>query len=169
MGNKLFKYRTEQQTDKNVKEVDTLSIVSEHGVLVEPKMEPLPTPVQACACETALAPACACETLQACVCEIAPAQALACETVPVPIIVTSDIAESLSKSLPIDIPIPEPIVERTSEIVEDNNICETDNNNNNTAEIESLSSISEEDGFKSEPNTEESDLSSDEDVLKLDE
>ena len=141
MGNRLFKQRTEQQTDKNVKEVDTLSVISEHGALVEPKIEPLPAPE----CASACTPACAL----------------------VPIIVTSDVAESLSKSLPIDIPIPEPIVELKSEIVEENNTF--DNKNNNSAEIESLSSISEEDGFKSEPITEESDVSSDEDVLELDE
>ena len=137
MGNKFYKQKTEQKMEAdaeaksltvpcNVKEEDTLSIISDP--------EPLLTPAQ--------------------------------NIVSTSINVASDIAESLSKSAPIDIPIHDTVVDKKSEIVEENNTFEE---NNNTEEIASLSSISEECGFKSEPITEESDLDSDEDVLELDE
>jgi hypothetical protein len=183
MGNKLFKQRQQSASltmPSNIKEQDTLSIISD--------LEPVS------ACETASACVAACETASAC----ASVCASACATVMVPIIDTSDLAESLSKSLPIDIPIPEPVIEQKSEIIEsicdtnicgtnicgtnicgtnicgtnicDTNICDTNIcDTNNSAEIESLSSISEECGFNSEPITEESDLESEQDVLELDE
>jgi hypothetical protein len=137
-------------------EDDILSIISDHDTLLEPK-------------------------------EVVMVSSSATITVDIPIIVAADIVESLSKSLPIDIPVPEPVVERKSESIEHSSIehssierssierssierSSIEHSNNNSDEITSLSSISEEcGGFKSHPVTEESDLSSDEDIPELDE
>jgi hypothetical protein len=154
MGNRIFKPKTAPEYE--TVEDDILSIISDHDTLLEPK-------------------------------EVVMVSASATITVDIPIIVAADIVESLSKSLPIDIPVPEPVVERKSESIEHSSIerssierssierssierSSIEHSNNNSDEITSLSSISEEcGGFKSHPVTEESDLSSDEDIPELDE
>jgi len=92
--------------------------------------------------------------------------ATACEpetvTVDIPTIDASDVAESLSKSLPIDIPVPE----QTAHVIK--HAKENDSEENDSEENDSLSYISDY-GTKSPPNTEESDIETDEDVLELEE
>ena len=97
--------------------------------------------------------------------------ATACEpetvTVDIPTIDASDVAESLSKSLPIDIPVPE----QTALVIKhakENDSEENDSEENDSEENDSLSYISDY-GTKSPPNTEESDIETDEDVLELEE
>ena len=92
--------------------------------------------------------------------------ATACEpetvTVDIPTIDASDVAESLSKSLPIDIPVPE----QTALVIK--HAKENDSEENDSEENDSLSCLSDY-GTKSPPNTEESDIETDEDVLELEE
>ena len=97
--------------------------------------------------------------------------ATACEpeivTVDIPTIDASDVAESLSKSLPIDIPVPE----QTALVIKhakENDSDENDSEENDSEENDSLSCLSDY-GTKSPPNTEESDIETDEDVLELEE
>ena len=152
MGNKLFKQNLEQQPDINTNKGDTIST----DTIIEP------TVVQ----EQKIATACEPEIV----------------TVDIPTIDASDVAESLSKSLPIDIPVPEQTAlvikhakendseENDSEEndSEENDSEENDSEENDSEENDSLSYISDY-GTKSPPNTEESDIETDEDVLELEE
>ena len=139
MGNKLFKQNLEQQPDINTNKGDTIST----DTIIEP------TVVQ--------------EQKIATACEPEPETV----TVDIPTIDASDVAESLSKSLPIDIPVPE----QTAHVIKhakENISKENDSEENDSEENDSLSCLSDY-GTKSPPNTEESDIETDEDVLELEE